>query len=109
MGIGNTAAASAIVAAITGRAVAEVTGRGTGVDDEGWRRKVAVIERALALHRPDPNDPLGVLAAVGGFEIGGLAGVMLGAAARRVPVVLDGFIAGAAALLAVDLAPALAP
>jgi nicotinate-nucleotide--dimethylbenzimidazole phosphoribosyltransferase len=109
MGIGNTTAASAIVAAITGRTVPEVTGRGTGVDDEGWRRKVAVIEGALALHRPDPNDPLGVLAAVGGFEIGGLAGVMLGAAARRVPVVLDGFIAGAAALLAVGLAPALAP
>ncbi|MFN8516767.1 MAG: nicotinate-nucleotide--dimethylbenzimidazole phosphoribosyltransferase [Chloroflexia bacterium] len=109
MGIGNTTAASAIVAAITGRPVAEVTGRGTGVDDEGWRRKVAVIAGALALHRPDPGDPLGVLAAIGGFEIGGLAGVMLGAAARRVPVVLDGFIAGAAALVACGLAPALAP
>ncbi len=109
MGIGNTTAASAIVAALTGQPVAAVTGRGTGVDDAGLRRKVAVIEGALALHRPDPADALDVLAKVGGFEIGGLVGVLLGAAARRVPVVLDGFIAGAAALLACRLAPALAP
>jgi len=109
MGIGNTTASSAIVAALTGRPAAEVTGRGTGVDDSGLARKVAVVERALALHRPDPADPLGVLAAVGGFEIGGLAGVMLGAAARRLPVVVDGFISGAAALLACGLAPALQP
>ncbi|HEX9440369.1 MAG TPA: nicotinate-nucleotide--dimethylbenzimidazole phosphoribosyltransferase, partial [Roseiflexaceae bacterium] len=81
MGIGNTTAASAIVAAITGQPVANVTGRGTGVDDAGFARKIAAIERALALHRPDPTDGLDVLAAVGGFEIGGLAGVMIGAAA----------------------------
>ena len=109
MGIGNTTAASAIVAALTGQPVPAVTGRGTGVDDAGWRRKVAVIEGALTLHRPDPANALDVLAKVGGFEIGGLVGVLLGAAARRVPVVLDGFIAGAAALLACKLAPALAP
>lgn len=109
MGIGNTSASSAIVAAITGRPVAEVTGRGTGVDDAGLQHKVALIEAALALHRPEPHDALDVLAKVGGFEIGGLAGVMLGAAARRVPVVVDGFISGAAALIACSMAPAVQP
>jgi nicotinate-nucleotide--dimethylbenzimidazole phosphoribosyltransferase len=109
MGIGNTTPSSAIVAAITGRPVADVTGRGTGVDDSGLKRKIAVIEAALALHRPDKGDGLDVLAKVGGFEIGGLAGVMLGAAARRVPVVVDGFISGAAALIASTLAPAAQP
>jgi nicotinate-nucleotide--dimethylbenzimidazole phosphoribosyltransferase len=109
MGIGNTTAASAIVAAITGEPVTSVTGRGTGVDDAGLVRKISVIEQALALHRPDPGDGLDILAKVGGFEIGGLAGVMIGAAARRVPVVLDGFISGAAALIATRLAPALRP
>jgi nicotinate-nucleotide--dimethylbenzimidazole phosphoribosyltransferase len=109
MGIGNTTPSSAITAAITGRPVAEITGRGTGVDDAGLRRKVAVIEAALALHRPDRADGLDVLAKVGGFEIGGLAGVMIGAAARRVPVVVDGFISGAAALIACALAPAAQP
>jgi nicotinate-nucleotide--dimethylbenzimidazole phosphoribosyltransferase len=104
MGIGNTTAASAMVAAFTGAPVASVTGRGTGVDDAGWRRKVEVIERALALNRPDPADALDVLAKVGGFEIAGLAGVILAGAAHRIPVVLDGFIAGAAALAAVGLA-----
>jgi nicotinate-nucleotide--dimethylbenzimidazole phosphoribosyltransferase len=106
MGIGNTTVASAITAAITGRAARTLTGRGTGVDDLVWRRKVRVIERALDVNRPDPRDGLGVLAKVGGFEIGGLAGVILAGAAHRVPVVLDGFIAGAAALVAVALAPA---
>ncbi|HEU4323661.1 MAG TPA: nicotinate-nucleotide--dimethylbenzimidazole phosphoribosyltransferase, partial [Roseiflexaceae bacterium] len=109
MGIGNTTASSAIVAALSGRPAAEVTGRGTGVDDAGLARKIAVIEGALALNRPDPADPLDVLAKVGGLEIGGLAGVMLGAAARRVPVVVDGFISGAAALLACRIAPAAQP
>ncbi|NJN19066.1 MAG: nicotinate-nucleotide--dimethylbenzimidazole phosphoribosyltransferase [Oscillochloris sp.] len=109
MGIGNTTASSAIVAALSGVTPAEVTGRGTGVDDAGLARKIAVIEQALALHRPDPRDGLDVLAKVGGFEIGGLAGVMLGAAARRVPVVIDGFISGAAALLAYALAPQIQP
>jgi nicotinate-nucleotide--dimethylbenzimidazole phosphoribosyltransferase len=105
MGIGNTTAASAITAAITGVDAERVTGRGTGVDEEGRRRKVAVVRRALTVNRPDPSDALGVLASVGGFEIGGLVGVMLAAAARRVPVAVDGFIAGAAALVAVTLAP----
>lgn len=105
MGIGNTTASSAIVAALTGAPVRDVTGRGTGIDDAGWRRKVAVIERALALNRPDPHDALDVLAKVGGFEIGAIAGVILGAAARRAPVVLDGFISGAGALIAAGLCP----
>jgi nicotinate-nucleotide--dimethylbenzimidazole phosphoribosyltransferase len=109
MGIGNTTASSAVTAVLTGLPPAEVTGRGTGVDDAAWRRKVAVIERGLAVNRPDRSDPLGVLAQVGGFELAGLAGLMLGAAANRLPVVLDGFITGAAALAACRLAPALRP
>ncbi len=106
MGIANTTASSVIVAAITGRSAAEVTGRGTGIDDAGLAHKVAVVERALAVNRPRPDDPLGVLASVGGLEIAGLVGVLLGAAARRIPVLLDGFIAGAAALVATELCPA---
>lgn len=106
MGIGNTTSASAITAAITGIAAREVTGRGTGVDDAAWERKTHAVERALALHRPDPHDGLDVLAKVGGFEIAGLAGVILAGAAHRIPVILDGFIAGAAALAAVRIAPA---
>jgi nicotinate-nucleotide--dimethylbenzimidazole phosphoribosyltransferase len=106
MGIGNTTAASAVTAALTGQAAENVTGRGTGIDDGRLRLKVDVVERALAVNRPDPGDALDVLAKVGGFEIAGLAGAMLGAAARRVPVLLDGFITGAAALAAVALCPA---
>jgi nicotinate-nucleotide--dimethylbenzimidazole phosphoribosyltransferase len=109
MGIGNTTPSGAIVAAITRRKVAEVTGRGTGVDDAGLKRKIEMIERGLAINQPNPNDALDVLGDVGGFEIGGLAGVMVGAAARRVPVVIDGFISGAAALIAYTLAPAVQP
>ncbi|HEX6738759.1 MAG TPA: nicotinate-nucleotide--dimethylbenzimidazole phosphoribosyltransferase [Vicinamibacteria bacterium] len=109
MGIGNTTAASAVVAALTGAAPARVTGPGTGVAGPALRRKVAVVRRMLAVNRPDPADPLDVLAKVGGFELGGLAGLILGAAAARVPVVLDGFITGAAALLAVGLGPAARP
>jgi nicotinate-nucleotide--dimethylbenzimidazole phosphoribosyltransferase len=105
MGIGNTTAASAITAALTGADPAAVTGRGTGVDEAGWGRKVAAVRRALAANRPDPADPLGVLAALGGFEIAGLVGVILEGAARRVPVVLDGLIATAAALVAARLRP----
>lgn len=108
MGIGNTTPSSAIVAAMTGEPVAGVTGRGTGLDDQGLRNKIEVIERSLALNRPDPHDALDVLSKVGGFEIGGLAGVMLGAAANHVPVVIDGFISGAAALIATGLCPRLA-
>jgi nicotinate-nucleotide--dimethylbenzimidazole phosphoribosyltransferase len=106
MGIGNTTAASAIVAAITGAPPEQVTGRGTGIDDATLARKTAVVRRALEVNRPDPRDGLDVLGKVGGFEIGGLVGVILAGAARRVPVALDGFIAGAAALVAVTLAPA---
>ncbi|MFV9505796.1 MAG: nicotinate-nucleotide--dimethylbenzimidazole phosphoribosyltransferase [Oscillochloridaceae bacterium umkhey_bin13] len=109
MGIGNTTASSALVAAITGQPVAEVTGRGTGIDDAALIRKIALIEQALALHQPNPANGLEVLAKLGGFEIGGLAGVMLGAAARKIPVVVDGFISGAAALIACRLAPDLQP
>jgi nicotinate-nucleotide--dimethylbenzimidazole phosphoribosyltransferase len=105
MGIGNTTPSAAVTAVLTGQPVATVTGRGTGIDEEGYRRKVGVIERALVLHRPDPNDPLDVLAKVGGLEIAGLAGLILGAVAHRIPVVLDGFIAGAAALIAAGLQP----
>jgi nicotinate-nucleotide--dimethylbenzimidazole phosphoribosyltransferase len=83
-----------------------VTGYGTGVDEAGWRRKVAVVERALTLNRPDPADALDVLAKLGGFEIAGLVGVVLAGAAYRIPVLLDGFIAGAAALAAVKWKPA---
>jgi len=109
MGIGNTTAAAAMTAALCGLPAREVTGRGTGIDEAGWQRKVQVIEGALRLHRPDPEDGLEVLSKVGGFEIAGLAGVMIGAASRRVPVVLDGFISGAAALAAYQLAPGIQP
>jgi len=105
MGIGNTTASSAIVACLTGAPVAQVTGRGTGVGDEQLHHKVEVIERALMANRPSPDDPLDVLAKVGGLEIGGIAGVVLGAAAHHIPVVMDGFISGAGALIAVGLAP----
>lgn len=105
MGIGNTTSASAITAVVTGRAPEAVTGRGTGVDDAGWQRKVAAVQRALAVNAPDARQGLDVLARVGGFEIAGLVGVVLAGAAHRVPVVLDGFISGAAALVAVTLAP----
>ena len=106
MGIGNTTASSAIIATMTGAPVERVTGRGTGVTGAALARKAAVIKEALDRHQPKGQDALDVLAKVGGFEIGGLAGIILGAAARRCPVVLDGLIAAAAALLAVGLAPA---
>jgi nicotinate-nucleotide--dimethylbenzimidazole phosphoribosyltransferase len=109
MGIGNTTPSSAIAAVFTGQPVSLVTGRGTGVDDAGWQRKVAVIEHALEINQPDPADPLGVLAKVGGLEIAGLAGVVIGAASKRVPVVIDGFISGAAALVAAQLVPEVKP
>jgi nicotinate-nucleotide--dimethylbenzimidazole phosphoribosyltransferase len=105
MGIGNTTPSAAIAAAITGRSPAEIVGRGTGVDDAGLSRKIAAVQRALMVNRPDPADALDVLAKVGGFEIGGLAGAMLATAAHRRPVVVDGFISTAAAMIAVGLAP----
>jgi nicotinate-nucleotide--dimethylbenzimidazole phosphoribosyltransferase len=107
MGIGNTTAASALTAVLTGVAVELVTGRGTGINDEQLVGKIEVIKRVLAHNRPDGNDPLDVLAKVGGLEIAGLVGVMIAAAAHRVPVVLDGFISGAAALVAFCLNPAI--
>jgi len=107
MGIGNTSASSAVCAVFTGRPVAEVTGRGTGLDDKQLEHKIAAVEQALEINKPDPARPLEVLAKVGGFEIGALSGVMLGAAAHRIPVVIDGFISGAAALIACGLAPRL--
>ena len=108
MGIGNTTAASAITSVMTGLPPERVTGRGTGIDDAAHARKIDVVARALARNGPDPDDPVGVLAAVGGPEIGVLVGVMLGAAGTRIPIVLDGFITGAAALLASGLAPGVA-
>lgn len=105
MGIGNTTPSSAIVAAMTGLPVAQVVGRGTGIDDDGLARKIQVIERALSVNQPDPNDALDVLHKVGGLEIAGLAGVMIAAASHRIPVLVDGFISTAAAMIAVGLAP----
>lgn len=109
MGIGNTTPASAIIATFSGLPVAEVTGRGTGLDDAGLAHKIAVIENALAVNRPNANDALDVLSKVGGFEIGVIAGIVLGAAAHRVAVVLDGFICTAGGLIAAELAPAVKP
>ena len=105
MGIGNTTAASAITSVITGATVRDVTGRGTGIDEKGLEHKISVIEGAIAKNRPDPGDGLDILAKVGGFEIGGLVGVILAAARRKVPVAVDGFISGAAALIAYKLQP----
>jgi nicotinate-nucleotide--dimethylbenzimidazole phosphoribosyltransferase len=107
MGIGNTTASSALCAVMTGKPASEVAGRGTGIDDTQLKHKIEVIDRALAANRPDPARPLEVLARIGGLEIAGLAGVMLAGAANRIPVVIDGFISGAAALIAAALAPGL--
>ncbi len=105
MGIGNTTPSSAVTAVITGRPVEEVTGRGTGINDGIFENKIKVIKRAIKLNRPNPKDPIDVLAKVGGFEIGGLAGSFLAAAAHRIPVVTDGFIVTAGALIAFELEP----
>jgi nicotinate-nucleotide--dimethylbenzimidazole phosphoribosyltransferase len=105
MGIGNTTPSAAIAAVLSGLPVEQIAGRGTGVDDEGLRRKIAAIHSALQVNHPDPQDGLDVLAKLGGFEIGGLAGAILAAAANRRPVVVDGFISTAAAMIAVRLAP----
>ena len=105
MGIGNTTSSSAIVAAMTELPAAQVAGRGTGIDDAGLERKRKVIERALSVNQPDGDDAMDVLHKVGGLEIAGLAGVMIAAAHRRIPVVVDGFISTAAAMIAAALAP----
>ncbi|MCX5799688.1 MAG: nicotinate-nucleotide--dimethylbenzimidazole phosphoribosyltransferase, partial [Proteobacteria bacterium] len=107
MGIVNTTASSAIAAVITGKSVPEVTGRGTGISDEALLHKVKVIEDAIAFNKPDPKDPLDVLSKVGGTEIGGIAGLILGAAERRIPVVVDGLISTAGALIAHSIEPAI--
>ncbi len=105
MGIANTTSSSAIAAVLTGTCVETVTGRGTGIDKERLQHKLSVIEKAIQTNSPDPSDAIDVLAKVGGFEIGGLAGVMLAGASMRIPVVIDGFISGAAALIAAALSP----
>ena len=109
MGIGNTTASAALIAALSRRPARDVTGTGTGINPEGWHRKVAIVERAVARAARVQDDPVAVLAEVGGFEIGALAGAMIGGAAAGRPVVLDGLIVGAAALLAVTLCPAVQP
>lgn len=105
MGIGNTTTSSAIVSVLLGCAPQEVTGRGAGLTGAGLKRKTEVIQQAIALHQPDPEDPVDVLAKVGGFDLAGLTGVYLGAAYYRLPVVIDGFISGTAALAAYRLCP----
>jgi nicotinate-nucleotide--dimethylbenzimidazole phosphoribosyltransferase len=105
MGIGNTTPSAAICAVMTGKSVATVTGRGTGLDDKGLQRKVEMIEKAIALNKPDAKNALDVLTKVGGLEIAGLAGVILGAAANHIPVMIDGYISGAAALVAAGISP----
>jgi len=109
MGIGNTTPSSAMAAVLTDRPVAQVTGRGTGIGDEALQRKIRVIEKGIAVNQPDPSDPLDVLHKLGGFEIAGITGLILGAAARRIPVVIDGLISTAGALIAYTLAPQTAP
>jgi len=105
MGIGNTTPSSAIIATFSGRSAREVTHRGTGINDAALENKIRVIEEGLRINAPDPKDPIDVLAKVGGLEIAGIAGLVLGAAANRIPVVIDGFISTAGALIACELQP----
>jgi len=105
MGIGNTTPSSAVIAAFSGIKIEKVTGRGTGISDEAFENKVRVIKKALDINKPDSEDPIDVLAKVGGFEIGGLCGCVLGAAAAKTPVVIDGLISTAGALIAYELCP----
>ena len=105
MGIGNTTPSSAIVSAITGEDPAKVTGRGTGIDDEKFQNKVRVIEKILKVNQPNPKDALDSLAKVGGFEIGGIAGLILGAASMQKPILIDGFISTTGALIAHGICP----
>lgn len=105
LGIGNTSPSSAIIAVMCGMPVAEVTGRGTGLDDEQLQHKIAVLEKGIALNQPDPSDPIDVLSKVGGYELAGIAGLILGAATLKKPVVVDGIISTAAALVAGRIAP----
>ena len=103
MGIANTTPSSAITNVLTGVSVEDITGRGTGINDDAWTNKVQVIKDAIAINRPDASNPVDVLAKIGGTEIGGIAGLVLGAAANKIPVVIDGFISTAGALIAYDI------
>lgn len=105
MGIGNTTPSTAIAAIVTGKSVAQLTGRGTGLDDEQLKKKISIIEKILEVNKPDAGNGLDILAQIGGYEIGGIAGLILGAAARQKPVVVDGFISTAGALIAYKLEP----
>lgn len=105
MGIGNTTPSSAIAAVVTGKPVSELTGRGTGLDDQQLKNKIEIIDKILQINKPDPKNGLDILAKIGGYEIGGIAGLILGAAARNKPVVVDGFISTAGALIAYTLEP----
>jgi nicotinate-nucleotide--dimethylbenzimidazole phosphoribosyltransferase len=105
MGIANTTPSSAITAVLTGKPVEEITGRGTGINEETWKNKVQVIKDSITVNNPDPSDPIDVLSKVGGAEIGGITGLILGAAANRIPVVIDGFISTAGALIAYLIEP----
>ncbi len=105
MGIANTTPSSAIAAILTGKSVSEVTGKGTGIGDDALRNKIRVIEDSITLNKPDPKDPVDVLSKVGGAEIGGIAGLIIGAATNRIPVVIDGFISTAGALIAYCIEP----
>ncbi|MDP1853927.1 MAG: nicotinate-nucleotide--dimethylbenzimidazole phosphoribosyltransferase [Candidatus Omnitrophota bacterium] len=105
MGIANTTAASAITAVFTQEKIEDITGRGTGINDAGLKNKITILKEAIKINKPNPGDAIDVLAKVGGFEIGGLAGTILAAASYKVPVVIDGFISGAAALIAYGIEP----
>jgi nicotinate-nucleotide--dimethylbenzimidazole phosphoribosyltransferase len=105
MGIGNTTASSAVISVLGEVHPGEVTGRGTGIEEKAYQKKIKLIEKGIGINKPDPSDPVDVLSKVGGFEIGGIAGLIIGASARRVPVVVDGFISGAGAMIALKLAP----
>jgi nicotinate-nucleotide--dimethylbenzimidazole phosphoribosyltransferase len=109
MGVGNTTAAAAICAAITGENPERIVDRGSGLDDAGLQRKIATVRRALLANNPDAGNGLDILAKVGGYEIGGLAGAILGAAVHRKPVLLDGVASTAAAMIAATLAPRVRP
>ncbi|RPJ82764.1 MAG: nicotinate-nucleotide--dimethylbenzimidazole phosphoribosyltransferase [Deltaproteobacteria bacterium] len=106
MGIGNTTPSTAIIACFSNLPVSQLCGRGTGIDDKGLAQKISAIEKGLACNSPNPDDPIDVLSKVGGFEIGGLAGLVIGAAANNIPVLCDGLISTAGALIACRLAPA---
>ena len=105
MGIGNTTPSSAVISVMTSSYPKDVTGRGTGIGDRAYLRKIKLIEKGIKINQPDPTDPIDVLTKVGGFEIGGIAGLIIGSSANRIPVVVDGFISGAGALIALKLAP----